>query len=189
MPLARGTKSANRFWANCGAWPCRCGLMNPARRIERTPPGSLPPFRRLRQGRRRAPNHSSGGSPAPRDEPASTVPLWKRGRAGVLVVSTGPARKEAGLRSGRPLGLDELGFLGRAIQGRRRRVAAGDGLGHLVKIARAHEPLVPRGPIAGIGFAFELSLLQGGVGRHAVVAIAASQLEHRQVQGVETRPG
>ena len=45
-----------------------------------------------------------------------------------------------------------------------------------------------RGGVAG-GLVGELALLQLGIGRHAAIAIAVRQLEHRVVQGVEAGQG
>src|SRR5919197_2198400 len=80
----------------------------------------------------------------------------------------------------------ELRLLGRAGQRGRVRVAAGDHERYLLEVPSADlllvldrgEPCVLRG---------ELALLQVGVGRHALVAIAAGQLEHRVVERVEAR--
>src|SRR6266852_6928 len=80
--------------------------------------------------------------------------------------------------------LMELRYLGRSGQRGRRRFAASDDLGYLVKVARADLALVFGGSVAVV-FERELSLLQFGVGGHAVLAVALCQFEHAVIEGVE----
>src|SRR5262249_28014154 len=78
----------------------------------------------------------------------------------------------------------ELRLLGRAAQRERRRVAAGDRGRHEVEPAGADLALVA-GRRVGAPLALALPLLEPHVGRHALLAVAHRELEHRGVQRVE----
>src|SRR5687767_4097446 len=82
----------------------------------------------------------------------------------------------------------ELGLLGRALERERRARASGDGLCDLVEPAGADLALVLRRRVAGF-LERELALLQPHVRGHPLGRIAAGELEHRLVEGVEAREG
>ena len=67
--------------------------------------------------------------------------------------------------------------LGRLFESRRRALAARDHLSHFVEVTGADLTLVLGGRVA-LGLRREFCLLQLGIGRHATVAITASQFEH-----------
>src|ERR1700683_187328 len=64
--------------------------------------------------------------------------------------------------------------------------AAGDGLLHRVEVTRADEALMLDGFVAERLFARELFFLQAAVGGHAVLFVIARQLEHREIERVES---
>src|SRR5205085_3865483 len=78
----------------------------------------------------------------------------------------------------------ELRVLRRAMEGERGALAAGHRLHHLVEVSRTDLALVLRCGVP-IRLEVELALLQFDVRAHAAVAIAARQLVHARVQGVE----
>src|SRR5499426_967350 len=82
--------------------------------------------------------------------------------------------------------LRKLRFLCRAGQRRRGRSAASDRLRYGVEITRAYEGLVFDGAVAVLGFGGEFRLLQARVSGHAVFPVIPSQVEHAEVERVET---
>src|SRR4051812_42424543 len=86
----------------------------------------------------------------------------------------------------RPCG--ELRLLGRPAHGGGLRLAAGDRHRDLLEVARADLVLVLDRGVALL-LVGELGLLELGVGRHAVLAVAAGELEHRVVERVEAGEG
>src|SRR5258706_3723669 len=92
---------------------------------------------------------------------------------------TGPAR-------GRRL---ELVLLGRVLERRRRALAAADHLRNLVEVTRADERLVLHRRVTLPRLGRELAVLERGVRRHAGLAVAVRQLEHAQVQRMESGQG
>ena len=80
----------------------------------------------------------------------------------------------------------KLRRLGAAGERGRRGVCTGDRRRDGIEITNADLALVPRGGVAG-RLGGKLGLLQLAVGCHAVFAVAARQLEHRQVETV--KPG
>src|SRR5215468_5610841 len=80
----------------------------------------------------------------------------------------------------------KLRFLGRTCQRSCGRGAAGDRLGYGVEIARAYEGLVFDGAVAVLGFGGEFRLLQARVSGHAVFLEIPSQVEHAEIERVET---
>src|SRR5579863_2517471 len=80
--------------------------------------------------------------------------------------------------------LMELRNLGRTGQGGRRRLASGDHLSHLVKVACADLALVPGSRVA-ILLERKFGLLQFGVSSHAMLIIAQCQFEHAVIERVE----
>ena len=85
--------------------------------------------------------------------------------------------------------LGELRLFGRAFQGRQRALTAADDLRNGVEVARTDERLVLDSPVAMVPLHVELPLLHPRVGQHALVAVGVGQLEHGEVQGVETGQG
>src|SRR5439155_25926066 len=81
---------------------------------------------------------------------------------------------------GRPraLGPSELLLLGRVRERRGRDLAVGDGLRHLVEVARADEALVLDRGVAVRLAERELPVLESVVRCHPLVAVAARQLAH-----------
>src|ERR1700679_534437 len=64
--------------------------------------------------------------------------------------------------------------------------AAGDGLLHRVEVARADKALMLDGFVAERLFARELFFLQAAIGGHAVLFVIARQLEHGEIERVES---
>src|SRR5262249_45321439 len=83
----------------------------------------------------------------------------------------------------------ELVLFGRVLERRGRRLARGDGQDDLVEVAGPDERLVLHRLVAQALLQLELTVLQRGVGGHALVAIARRQLEHAQVERVEAGEG
>src|SRR5918999_530167 len=80
--------------------------------------------------------------------------------------------------------VEELLVLGRAVQRRGGRLAAGDHLGDLVEVAGADLALVLDRGEALLGGG-ELLLLQLDEGAHVLAGVAVGELEHRVVERVE----
>src|SRR5262252_3873513 len=80
----------------------------------------------------------------------------------------------------------KLRFLGRTCQRSRGRGAAGYRLRNGVEIASAYEGLVFDGAVAVLGFGGEFRLLQARVSGHAVFLEIPSQVEHAEIERVET---
>ena len=78
----------------------------------------------------------------------------------------------------------DLFYFRRARQRRRRRIAAGDDLRHLVEIAGADLPLMARRFVTVL-LERELRLLQLGIRRHPSVPVPPRQREHAVVERVE----
>src|SRR6266567_2893413 len=80
---------------------------------------------------------------------------------------------------------DELRFLRRTGHRRRTRLASRDDLAHEIEVPGADLSLMLRRGIA-LGLGRELRLLKLGVRQHAALPVVARQLEHPEVQRVES---
>ena len=71
------------------------------------------------------------------------------------------------------------------VERRGRSETARDSIRHFIEVAGADESLMPDGGVPGFLGEQELALLKAGVGGHTGRRVAARQLEHAEVQGVE----
>src|SRR6266516_8152299 len=88
----------------------------------------------------------------------------------------------------KPSRTSELRRFGAASHRQRRARSARDHLRHRVEVAGADLALVPGGGVA-VRLQVELALLQPHVGGHALLGVAAGELEHGGVERVEAGQG
>src|SRR5829696_7424426 len=109
-----------------------------------------------------------------------------QGPTGYARSPDGQPRREGEGANGRSsclwLTLGELRLFGRTGEREGRGAAAADHGRDAVEVAGAHLRLMPRGGVAVV-FHGELALLQPHVGAHALVGVAARELEHARIEG------